>query len=79
MSLLIEILKALVTGVSGGLTLGLSQYIADEYVKPFLKKLREKHLTIWQYIKEEIKISLRSIRYVRPNHVKSETNNNNPK
>ena len=38
-----DFFSSLLVGVSGGLTLGVSQFVSDEYVKPYLHKLKAKH------------------------------------
>lgn len=47
---------AVVTGISGGLTLGISQFIANEYVGPALKKFKVKHDEALDKFKQELKV-----------------------
>jgi hypothetical protein len=47
--------ESVVFGVSGGLTLGVSQFVADEYVKPWLRSLKNKHEEGIAFIKDKFK------------------------
>jgi hypothetical protein len=43
MALLEDVIKAIVTGCMGGLTLGITNFIANFYVIPWLTELDAKH------------------------------------